>query len=93
GLLSNSAMIPYEPSHAETSSHALNKNALTRITAPGVSVPFSSDPDHSEQIVATLACLVPEHHTPIERIIETEENMFPSGEQSCWSVRPQRSVS
>ncbi len=51
----------------------------TTISAPGVTVPFSSDPEHAQDMLSTLACLVPEYHSPIERFIETEERMFPLG--------------
>jgi hypothetical protein len=65
--------------HENAPGHSSSRKTVARITAPGVSVPFSSDPGHTEHIVSTLACLVPDNHTPIEHVIEEEESMFPTG--------------
>jgi uncharacterized protein (DUF58 family) len=53
--------------------------SVTSISAPGVSVPFASDYGQYERILALLARLIPRSHTPIERLIETEDSMFPMG--------------
>ncbi|GAC1632828.1 MAG: DUF58 domain-containing protein [Ktedonobacteraceae bacterium] len=57
---------------------ALKSNATT-ISLPGVRVPFALDHAQYEQILTTLARLMPAYHTPIERIIELEDEMFPGG--------------
>lgn len=57
---------------------ALKSNATT-ISPPGVRVPFASDHTQYEQILTTLARLMPGYHTPIEYIIEMEDEMFPAG--------------
>jgi len=83
GLLTNSAMMlsahEYELLNARKLSSALEEKAITTITAPGVTIPFSGALEHAERILSTLACLVPESHSPIERVIEMEEEMFPLG--------------
>ena len=51
----------------------------TRISPPGVSVPFARDHGQYERILVTLARLVPAHNAPIERFIDSEDHMFPLG--------------
>jgi uncharacterized protein (DUF58 family) len=57
---------------------AIKSNATT-ISLPGVRVPFALDSAQYEQILTTLARLMPAYHTPIERIIDMEDEMFPAG--------------
>lgn len=88
GLLSNSAiMLPSEEllegkeagTQVERNSEGIEIFVKSMISAPGVTIPFSLDPEHHERILTTLACLEPHYHTPIERFIETEDEMFPMG--------------
>jgi uncharacterized protein (DUF58 family) len=88
GLLSNSAQMTAQ---AERPASSLSdtlvewdikrlENATSiKISAPGVSVPFASDYGQYERILSHLARLVPRFHTPIERIMDTEDTMFPLG--------------
>ncbi|HEV2660996.1 MAG TPA: DUF58 domain-containing protein, partial [Ktedonobacteraceae bacterium] len=55
------------------------KLLTTEISAPVVRVPFSLDADQQERLLSTLARLLPSHNSVIERVIETEERMFPLG--------------
>ncbi|MBA2678362.1 MAG: DUF4350 domain-containing protein, partial [Ktedonobacteraceae bacterium] len=64
---------------AEVNEAAALKSNATTISLPSVRVPFALDSAQYEQILTTLARLMPAYHTPIERIIETEDEMFPTG--------------
>lgn len=85
GLLTNCAMITTnelvnegKTDDVRDSAAARNSNSTT-ISAPGVSIPFSLEHGQYEQILSTLARLAPNYHVPIERIIDTEGDMFPQG--------------
>lgn len=86
GVLTNSAMV--------TATHALNSEAgteqtqdeqaarksnATTISAPGISIPFASDHTQYQQILTTMARLIPAYNIPIERMIELEDAMFQQG--------------
>jgi hypothetical protein len=84
GLVVNSAMMlsAHESdliNKSDRLNSTLEEKATTMITTSGITVPFSNEPEHAQRILSTLACLVPEYHVPIERIIETEDMMFPLG--------------
>jgi hypothetical protein len=49
------------------------------ISAPVTRIPFSLDAEQQERLLSTLARLVPRYNTTIERVIDTEERMFPLG--------------
>ncbi len=51
----------------------------TKISSPGVSVPFARDHTQYEQILTMLARMIPTYNTPVEHIIETENDMFQPG--------------
>ena len=86
GFLTNSSMVTatniistgVNTDTAVDEAAALKSNATT-ISPPGVRVPFALDSTQYEQILTTLARLMPAYHTPIERIIEMEDEMFPAG--------------
>lgn len=48
-------------------------------SAPGLSVPFGLDAEQSEDLLTMLARLVPDRHTPIEYVLENEDEMFVRG--------------
>jgi len=88
GLLSNSSMMTALAQHPNSSlSDALVEWDIKKqenftnikVSAPGCSVPFASDYGQYERILSHLARLVPRYNTPIERVIDTEDNMFPLG--------------
>lgn len=49
------------------------------ISAPVVRVPFSPDPTHYERLLSTFARLAPAYTSSINLLLDTEEQMFPSG--------------
>jgi hypothetical protein len=49
------------------------------ISPAGVHVPFSREHEQYELILTTLAQLSPQHNTPIERVVDLEEELFPQG--------------
>jgi uncharacterized protein (DUF58 family) len=55
------------------------KKPNTVISVPGVSVPFAQDHEQYTEILTTLARLVPNYNTPIEHVIEQEEEMLQPG--------------
>ncbi len=84
GLLANCSLklSPLE----ELSQDAVSQDAqqaeklLTmEISAPIARVPFSLDAGQQERLLSTLARLLPSYNSVIERVIETEEDMFPLG--------------
>jgi uncharacterized protein (DUF58 family) len=84
GLLANCAVAlsPFEDGIRDEMLHEVQnaeKMLITEMSAPVVSVPFSSDAEQQERLLATLARLVPRFNTTIERVIDTEERMFPLG--------------
>lgn len=93
GLLTNSSMVtgviaqeenqqaaPVLTPEQMTGPQTAKKNAdHTRISPPGISIPFAREHGQYERILSTLACLVPNYNAPIERFIDTEEAMFPLG--------------
>ena len=86
GFLTNSSMITASNiistevnTHAAIDEAVARKSNATTISPPGVRVPFALDHTQYEQILTTLAHLVPGYNTPIERIIELEDEMFPRG--------------
>lgn len=86
GFLTNSSMVTATNiistevnTDAEVDEAAALKSNATTLSLPGVRVPFALDSTQYEQILTTLARLMPAYHTPIERIIETEDEMFPAG--------------
>ena len=86
GFLTNSSMVMATNvistevnTDAEVNEAAATKSNATTISLPGVRVPFALDSAQYEQILTTLARLMPGYHTPIERIIEMEDEMFPAG--------------
>lgn len=86
GLLTNSAMMTsaadqetQEVAVTAYSAESLQKPMITRVSPPGVSVPFALDHGQYERILSTLARLVPQYNSPIERFIDTEDAMFPLG--------------
>ncbi|GCE11140.1 DUF58 domain-containing protein [Tengunoibacter tsumagoiensis] len=86
GMLANSGMVTttHELSSEATTDilqnqeQILKSNGLT-ISPAGITIPFSLDHGQYEHILTTLARLIPSHITPIERMIELEDEMFPSG--------------
>lgn len=84
GLLANCAIAlsPFE----EISQNSVLQEAQTaeklmtmEISAPVTRVSFSLDTEQHERLLSTLARLVPRYNTTIERVIDTEERMFPLG--------------
>ncbi len=51
----------------------------TDVSSTGISIPYSRDYGQYEQILSTLAQLAPRYTTRIERLLATEESMFPTG--------------
>ncbi|GCF06505.1 DUF58 domain-containing protein [Dictyobacter arantiisoli] len=86
GLLTNCAMVTTGHSFSSeintdqilTTTGGQSASSLT-FSPPGVSLPFASDDAHYEQILTTLARLLPTANTPIERVLELEDNLFPAG--------------
>ncbi len=89
GLLANSSTITAtaemknevntdEISRTYSSQEARKFNA-TSISPSGIRVPFSNDYEQYEEILSTLARLVPAYNTPIERLMEVEADMFSRG--------------
>jgi uncharacterized protein (DUF58 family) len=84
GLLANCAVAlsPFEDGIGDEMLYEVQKAEkmmVTEMSAPMVSVPFSLDAEQQERLLATLARLVPRFNTTIERVIDTEERMFPLG--------------
>ncbi|GCE26871.1 hypothetical protein KDA_23550 [Dictyobacter alpinus] len=86
GVLTNSAMVTathaisaeVNTDQAQDQQAARKSNAIS-ISPSGISIPFASDYTQYEQILTTLARLVPGYNTPIERMIELEDDMFRQG--------------
>lgn len=89
GLLTNSS-IATAANHlikeADTDTQGQNleeqqakKLNTTTISTPRVSVPFDLDPEQYERILTILARLVPNYNTPIEHILDVEEEMLQPG--------------
>lgn len=88
GLLSNCSLMTSLAEHpvsslsdslVEWDIKRLENSASIKVSAPGASVPFASDYGQYERILSHLARLAPRYTTPIERVIDTEEAMFPLG--------------
>ena len=89
GVLTNSAVtLPPEEqkktlslphSVANTPDIAFDTLPPSDVSSPGISVPYSRDSGQYEQILSTLAQLAPQYTTRIERLLATEETMFPLG--------------
>ncbi len=80
GLFANSAMLlPAEAWLAGMQPQGQEKAITTDITPPGVYVPFASDHSQYERVLSTLACLVADASSPIERFIEKQDEMFALG--------------
>ncbi|GCE19245.1 DUF58 domain-containing protein [Dictyobacter kobayashii] len=86
GILTNSSMITADHTNSTDvntdqvlDEEAARKSNATTISPPGVSIPFARDYTQYEQVLSTLARLVPTYNTPIERMIELEDNMFQQG--------------
>ncbi|HEX4203414.1 MAG TPA: DUF58 domain-containing protein [Ktedonobacteraceae bacterium] len=84
GLFSNSSLL-YAPEEEESEHEAaeeanqLHTASTTRISPPGVHIPFASDHSQYERILTTLARLLPDHNTPLERLIDQQRDLFPLG--------------
>ncbi len=63
----------------DTPTMLLDKRLSTEISSAGTSIPYSRDYGQYEHILSTLAQLAPQSTTRIERLLATEENMFPVG--------------
>jgi uncharacterized protein (DUF58 family) len=89
GILTNSAVtLPPEEQKKTLSLPSAVKNTPditfdtlppADVSPPGISVPYSRDVGQYEQILSTLAQLAPQSTTRIERLLETEETVFPLG--------------
>ncbi|HEY5003300.1 MAG TPA: DUF58 domain-containing protein [Ktedonobacteraceae bacterium] len=84
GLLVNCAIAlsPFEdvtPDSLLQDMQRAEKLMTTEISAPVTRIPFSLDAEQQERLLSTLARLVPRYNTTIERVIDTEERMFPLG--------------
>ncbi len=84
GLLANCAVAlsPFEdvaPDSVLQEVQRAEKLMTTEISAPVTRIPFSLDAEQQERLLSTLARLVPRYNTTIERVIDTEERMFPLG--------------
>jgi uncharacterized protein (DUF58 family) len=84
GLLVNCAVAlsPFEDSMPDSvlqDVQGAEKLMTTEISAPVTRIPFSLDGGQQERLLSTLARLVPGYNTTIERVIDTEERMFPLG--------------
>ncbi len=89
GLLTNSAVtLPPEEqkktlslfnSVLDTPEIQLDVMLPPEVSAPGISIPYSRDYGQYEQILSTLAQLAPRYTMVIERLVATEEVMFPLG--------------
>ncbi|GCE05227.1 DUF58 domain-containing protein [Dictyobacter aurantiacus] len=86
GILTNSSMVTATHTFSTEvntdqvfDEEAARKSNATTISPPGISLPFARDYAHYEQILSTMARLVPTFNTPIERIIEMEDEMFQQG--------------
>ena len=84
GLLVNCsvALSPFEDVASDSVLQEVQKAEklmTTEISAPVTRVPFSLDASQQERLLSTLGRLVPSYNTTIERVIDTEERMFPLG--------------
>jgi hypothetical protein len=84
GLLVNCAVAlsPFEdvtPDSLLQDMQGAEKLMTPEISAPVTRIPFSLDAEQQERLLSTLARLVPRYNTTIERVIDTEERMFPLG--------------
>lgn len=84
GLLANCAvaMSPFEDVAQDgmlPAGQGAEKLMTMEISAPVTRIPFSLDTEQQERLLSTLARLVPRYNTTIERVIDTEERMFPLG--------------
>ena len=86
GLLANCAMKLY-PDEIHVSKLALLEEEGIHVDAPMpqdisspiVRVPFSPDPAHYERLLSIFARLAPAYTSSIDLLLDTEEQMFPSG--------------
>ncbi len=89
GLLANSSIVSATSAIStevntdlmtyEQSLRVAQKSNATSISSPGISVPFALEHGQYEQILSTLARMVPNYNVPIERVISSENEMFPQG--------------
>jgi uncharacterized protein (DUF58 family) len=79
GLFANSSMLLASAELTDRQPLDLATALTTHISPPGVYVPFAADDSQYENILATLACLVADYNTPIERFIEKHDQMFAPG--------------
>jgi uncharacterized protein (DUF58 family) len=83
GLLTNASMIT-APEQLDLPSVAgqprlTPAQVLEKYSPPGISISFASDHSQYEQLLSTLARLLPDYNTPIEHCIEQEDAMFSLG--------------
>jgi hypothetical protein len=83
GLFSNSSMLLFTDDCAEDNpmaeANSEQEKSLTRISSPGVHIPFASDHGQYERILSTMARLVPDYNSHIERFIDRNDDLFPIG--------------
>jgi uncharacterized protein (DUF58 family) len=79
GFFTNSSMMLATEELTGQLSQNPAMTATTHISPPGVYVPFAADYSQYENILSTLACLVADYNTPIERFIEKQDQMFAPG--------------
>lgn len=81
GLLANSAVKLSADELLPTSQIATTPPGQppTKMSVPGVSVPFARDDGQYERLLSTLARLVPEQHIPIEHVIDLEDSVASPG--------------
>jgi uncharacterized protein (DUF58 family) len=89
GLLTNGSMITARETlvaHVDTdaierrfSDLQAQKLNAARLSPAGANVPFSADAEQYEEILTTMARLVPQYHAPIEYILEQERHLFIRG--------------
>jgi uncharacterized protein (DUF58 family) len=79
GLFTNSSKMLATEELTDRQLQNLAAAITTHISPPGVYVPFAADYSQYESILSTLACLVADYNTPIERFIEKQDQMFSPG--------------
>jgi len=86
GLLANCAMKLFPEEIAVSKAVILEEEGIhvdvptpRDISAPIVRVPFSPDPSHYERLLSTFARIAPAYTSSINLLLDTEEQMFPSG--------------
>lgn len=81
GLFANSSMMlmPTEWETGTAEEQNAEKAQTTRISPPGVHIPFASDHGQYEQILTTMSRLMPDYNTPIEHFIDQQDDLFPLG--------------